>query len=127
MSKLTCNFFQDRIPTYSSLYDWNECGRSHVLNAIYMAKHRLADSKWRRERRVCFTTSAREGKLHFSFTTTGKKGLEDKGSTPDAEVNLEAGDGLRREKCTWRREVNFEEMWTWKREAHYVDTGEMRT
>ena len=52
---------------------------------------------------------------------------EEKGSTRDAEVNLEAGDALRGEKWTWRREVYLEETLTRKREAHLVDTGAMRT
>jgi hypothetical protein len=34
--------------------------------------------------------------------------------------------GLRGEKWTWRREVDSEETWTQKREAHLVDTGAMR-
>jgi hypothetical protein len=53
--------------------------------------------------------------------------LEEKGSTRDAEVNLEAGDALPGEKWTWRREVDLEEMWTRKREAYLGDIGAMRT
>jgi hypothetical protein len=37
---------------------------------------------------------------------------EGKGSTRDAEVNLEVGDALRGEKWTWRREVDSEETCT---------------
>jgi len=53
--KSTCNPFWDTLPAHRFPYDGHDCGSSHLLNAMYLIKHSLADSERRRERRVCFT------------------------------------------------------------------------
>jgi hypothetical protein len=108
----TCNPVRDTQPAHRSPYDWNECGSSHALNAFYSVEHRLPDGERRRERRVCFTQRAREEKFHFFHHHWIVAHSEEKGSTRDAEVNLEAGYTLRGEMWTWRREVDSEETWT---------------
>ena len=72
-SKSTCNPVQYTLPTHHPLYNWKNCGSSHVLNAIYSVKHRFGDSEPRWEHRVCFAQWAWEGQFHFFVTTTGKK------------------------------------------------------
>jgi hypothetical protein len=90
--------------------------------------YRLSGSERRLECRVCFAQRAREGKFHFlchhHWIVAHAK---EKGSSRDAEVNLKAGDALRAEKWTWRREVESEEIWTRKSEDHLVETRAMRT
>ena len=76
------------------------------MNVFYLVEHRLADGKQSRQRRVCFTQSAREGKFHFF----------------SPQLDTSAG-----EKCTWSREVDSEETCTPQSEAHLDDSGAMHT
>jgi hypothetical protein len=104
-----CNPVRHTQPAQRLLYDWNECDSSYPQNACYSVEHRLADGERRRERRVCFTQRAREGKFVFFHNHWIAAQWEEKSSTWDTEVNLEAGDALRGDKWTWRREVGWEE------------------
>jgi len=58
-------------------------------------------------------TKGQGGEMSFLFRHHWRVAyLEEKGSTRDAEVNLEAADALGGEKWTWRREVDSEGTWT---------------
>jgi len=52
---------------------------------------------------------------------------KEKRCTRDTELNLEAVDALCGERRTWGADMDSEEMWTRKREAHMVDTGALHT
>jgi len=98
-----CNPVRDTQPAHRSPYDLNECGSSHALNAIYSVEHRLADCERRRERRVCFTQMAREGKFHLFSPPLDSSALEGE------RRHLGCGGELGAGGCTRRREVDLEE------------------
>jgi hypothetical protein len=92
-----------------------------VLNVFRLVEHRLAHGERRRERTVCFTQRAREGKFHSVSPPLDSSALA--GETQHSGRRGELGGG----GCSWRREVNWEATWTRELEAHFEDAGAMHT
>ena len=76
-------------------------------------------------------TKGQGGEISFLFHHHRQEAhIEDRGSTPDTKVNLEAGDALGGAKWTRRRHALGREKHTWRStlgEAHLEDAGAMRT